>query len=215
MPSDKHAYIVKLQEHAAEARALLSNSQKPQRERMVVRAFLRCLGISFTENEIVASKEEPVDVLFRSARFQVRDCVGDRKRGLEWIRRQRLYKAAREMADVIGPYRPSKPMPLREAAQTVVDSLTVKAAHYGAVNCATLDALIYIDLRNRHLWPLQPSLESEMLTALNQQGWRSVSMLFVPYAAVVSAKADAPAFLKEKVGTVLNQWPHPDGWFDA
>jgi hypothetical protein len=32
---------------------------------------------------------------------------------------------------------------------------------------------------------------------------------------VVSAKADAPEFLKEKVGAVLNQWPHPDGWFDA
>jgi hypothetical protein len=215
MASNHHSYIAKLREHAAEARALLSNSQKPERERMVVRAFLRCLGIPFTDDEIVGSKDEPVDVLFRSAHIQVMDVVGDRKRGLDWLRRQRLYEAAKGIADVIGSYRPSKPMPFPEAARSVADGLVAKAAHYGAANCATLDALVYVDLRNRHVWPLQPGPEPQVLHELKRQGWRSASMLFVPYSAVLVAKPGAPEFLREKMALILNACPDPEGLFDA
>jgi hypothetical protein len=180
-----------------------------------VGAFLRCLGTPFVDAEIVAGKQERVDVLFRSARFQIMEAVGDRKRGLDWLRRQRLYRAAKGIADVIGPYRPSKPIQFREAAQIVAENLALKAAHYGAANCATLDALVYIDLRNRHLWPLQPGPESQVANELERQGWRSVSMLFVPYAAVLSTRVGAPEFLADKVGGILNECPDPEGLFDV
>jgi hypothetical protein len=39
-PSDD-PYIAALREHTAETRSLLSNRRKPERERMVVRAYLR------------------------------------------------------------------------------------------------------------------------------------------------------------------------------
>jgi hypothetical protein len=84
-----NAYLGGLRKHAAETRALLSNSNKPERERRVVRAYLRCLGIPFTDEEIVASPNEPIDVRFRFARFQIRDIVGNRLRGKEWAERER------------------------------------------------------------------------------------------------------------------------------
>jgi hypothetical protein len=44
--------------------------------------------------------------------------------------------------------------------------------------------------------------------------WRSVSMLFVPFGSVLVARLNAPNFLQEKAGLVLNEWPHSEGWFD-
>ena len=72
-----------------------------------------------------------------------------------------------------------------------------------------------MDLRDRHLFPPDPILDPEVATELNRQGWRSVSMLSVPYAAVLYAASGAPGFLRDKVGLVANEWPEPDGWFDA
>jgi very-short-patch-repair endonuclease len=84
MERDEAEYLRKLQEHVAETRRLFSNTMKPERERMVCRAFLRCVGIKFCDQEIIASDTEPVDVVFRSAKFQIRELLGsDRKRGDE------------------------------------------------------------------------------------------------------------------------------------
>jgi hypothetical protein len=84
MDRDEAEYLRKLQEHVAETRRLFSNTMKPERERMVCRAFLRCLGIKFCDEEIIASDTEPIDVLFRSAKFQIRVLMeSGRKRGDE------------------------------------------------------------------------------------------------------------------------------------
>ena len=37
---------------------------------MVVRALLRCFGVAFADDEVVAGGEEPVDVEFRAARLR-------------------------------------------------------------------------------------------------------------------------------------------------
>lgn len=116
---------------------------------MVVRAFLRCIGEAFVDSEIVASREEPIDVRFRTADFQIMEIVADRKRGFDWRRRQDRYRDAQHVADVLEPYTPSQPMSFHDAAQLIADRLSVKAARYGATACASLDALVYIDLHNQ------------------------------------------------------------------
>src|SRR6266478_4784422 len=73
---------------------LLSNKRKPEREQMVVRAFLRCLGVAFEEREILVGPEEPVDITFRTARFQVREILGGYKRGVVLKARLEQYEAA-------------------------------------------------------------------------------------------------------------------------
>ncbi len=72
-----------------------------------------------------------------------------------------------------------------------------------------------VDLSGRHLWPLESNLEAEVTDSLNQQGWRSVSTLLLPYGVVLTAKSDAPDFLKDNAGVVLNEWRFTDGWFDV
>jgi hypothetical protein len=94
-------------------------------------------------------------------------------------------------------------------------ALAEKASRYGPKGCAALDALVYVDLHNHHLYPPEPKLGASVADELERQGWRSVSFVFLPYGVVLAAKPDAPDFLKLRVGRVLNEWPYPDGWFEA
>src|SRR4029450_9753745 len=64
-------------------RLLLAQRMKPQRDRAVVRAFLRTLGIAFAEAEVVAPVEAPIDVRFRQAQFHLRELC-DHSRGCAW-----------------------------------------------------------------------------------------------------------------------------------
>ena len=84
MDRDEAEYLDRLRDHTVETRRIFSNKMKPERERMVCRAFLRCLGVQFRDEEIVTSYTEPIDVIFRSAQFQIRELMEpDRKRGDE------------------------------------------------------------------------------------------------------------------------------------
>ena len=78
-------YIANLVTHSEETLAMLSNAQKAKRERMVCAAFLRCLGISFSSKDIESSQDDPPDVTFKDACFEVRELIDKgRKRGDEY-----------------------------------------------------------------------------------------------------------------------------------
>jgi hypothetical protein len=214
MSARRDPYLAELEAHAAETLALFSNGGRHERERKVVRAFLRSVGIKFTEDEIRTGADEPVDIAFRDARFQIMDIVGGRRRGRQWKDRQRRYAEAKGIAGVMEPWTNSEPMSLREAARMIADSLAKKAARYGARTCSQIDALVYVDLGGHHLWPLHPPMEAAVAEDLRRQSWRSVSMLFVPYGAVLAVRPEHPEFLRDKAGLVLREWPGPGGWFD-
>jgi hypothetical protein len=214
MSPRRDPYLDQLERHAAETRTLFSNAGRHERERKVVRAYLRTSGIAFTEKEIQPGSDEPVDIAFRTARFQIMDIVGDRQRGRTWKERHQRYSEAKSITDVMEPWTSSEAMPFSEAARMIAGSLNRKARHYGRDNSSALDGLVYVDLGGRHLWPLDAPLDDQGAAMLREQGWRSVSMLFLPYAAVLSVRADAPEFLKERAGFILREWPGPGGWFD-
>ncbi len=54
-------------------RLVLAQRLKPQRDRAVVRALLRMLGVAFAEAEVIAPVDAPIDVRFRQAQFHLRD----------------------------------------------------------------------------------------------------------------------------------------------
>ena len=215
MSARRDPYLDQLERHAAETRNLFSNAGRQERERKVVRAFLRSAGVAFTEQEIQPGTGEPVDIAFRTARFQIMDIVGDRQRGRAWKERQQRYAEAKSITDVMEPWTSSEPIPFPEATHMIAGSLDRKARRYGPDNCSALDVLVYVDLRGRHLWPVDAPLDDQAAAMLHEQGWRSVSMLFLPYAAVLAARPEAPEFLKESARLILREWPGPDGWFDA
>jgi putative endonuclease (uncharacterized protein DUF1780) len=207
------AYVARLQAHAANTRTFLSNAQKQERERAVCRAFLRSIGLRFANREIVASCDEPADVCFRDARFQIRDHLAGRRRGEEWKQRQTRWTKARWIRDT--RERVTWPTPMRrvELVDAVTDALKSKSEKYGMGGCSKTDALVYADITGSRF--LIPRSIARDVSRLEQQGWRSVSVLFPPYGVVLLARDSAPAFLRHLVGTTRRAWRRPDGLFDA
>lgn len=215
MSWDDDSYIEALRADVADARSLMSNSRKPERERMVARALLRCLGVAFKDAEIEAGPEEPVDVAFRGARFQIRDLVGGRKRNKELAAREKRYREAKTISDVATPFAASTAIPFDRAAELVAETLTEKSLRYGPRLCGTLDAVAYIDLGGSHLYPAEADGAPDALDEFRRQKWRSVSMLSLPYGVILTATASSPDFLRDRLGSVCSEWPGPDGWFEA
>src|SRR5258708_12087442 len=75
MCSAEYEFLNDLKTHADATRVFLCNKMKPERERAVCRAFLRALGVSFADQELIAPTVEPADVSFRELQFQVRDLL--------------------------------------------------------------------------------------------------------------------------------------------
>jgi hypothetical protein len=195
-------FVQKLRNHVAQTRMFLSNKMKPERERSVCRAFLRALGVSFSDVELVAPTVEPADVAFREARFQVRDLLRNRKRGDEWKNNEKQYAEAQSIADLIQPYSPPVSITLESLVPEVTAALFAKATKYGT-GCKDLDALVYVDLNDMFLEARSPAPN---MTELEHQGWRSVSLFFSPYGVVLSARNDAPAFLRCEAGMTRMNW---------
>lgn len=207
------AHIAKLRAHAADTRYFLSNPLKPQRERAVCRAFLRTIGLRFTDTEIIAPCEEPADVCFRDARFQVRDLLMGRRRGNEWKQRQTRWNNARRVSETLEPVTWPKPMRRFELVNAVTEALESKSTKYGPSGCAKTDALVYADITGTRFLMRRSMVQD--LTGLDRQGWRSVSVLFPPHGIVLLARDTAPEFLRQLVGKVRKAWHKPDGLFDT
>ncbi len=207
-------YRQKLQAHAEYAISYLSDSNRSGRERAVCRAFLRCLGVAFMESEIAAPASEPADVSFREAMFQIREIVAPgSRRHQEWkLRRIRAIRA-RSMDDVTIPWSPPTPMSFSDLTRMVTDAFEQKSRKYGKAQCLALDALVYADLTRARF--LLPDTELRDISRLEEQGWRSVSVLFPPYGIVLCATRDAPSFLKSFVGSPQYQWRDLHELFDA
>lgn len=75
-------YMRAVRNASAESLALFSNRGKPERERRVVRAFFRALGIQFVEADLLIGQPEPVDVAALGAKFQVTEVIDERRERL-------------------------------------------------------------------------------------------------------------------------------------
>lgn len=202
-------YFRKIVAHAKDTRRLLSNLMKSERERMVCRAFLRCLGVEFDEQELISQPGEPVDVEFLDAKFQIIEVMEKgRRRNDEWREREKKYQEAESMDDVLEPHREPLPISLSEIVRLLGERLEDKAAKYGGQD---IDVLAYINLADEYL---DPNSEWPDVGPVLHYGWRSVSFVFPPYSVVLHAKADAPEFLQSAVGQLVRKCDDPDRWFD-
>jgi Putative endonuclease, protein of unknown function (DUF1780) len=199
---------VTVAEDRAPTRLLLAHRMKPARDRAVVRALLRALGVAFTEAEIVAPVAAPIDVRFRQAHFHLRDVC--EQRGRDWQEKETWEPQARGLADGGDPRSSAVERDLAGVIPHVTAALGAQAAWYGT-RCVGLDALVSVDGHWRLPTPPAPALEVE---ALALQGWRSVSVLCPPYGMVLYAASGAPAFLRMVTGKLLRQWDNMDTLFE-
>jgi len=209
MCNKEEEYLRRLFDEADDAVSLLSNMRKPERERRVCAAFLRCAGINFNPTDLRSISNDPPDVSFQAAAFEVKFIYGGRKVHKEWKDRASRYQNAKTIDDVLDRVSNPEPLSLPEVVDLVREELQKQS--YDPQTRARLDALVYVNLKERFLGlPIRTPDTAQ----LGLQGWRSVSVLFPPYACVLVASESAPAFLVEAVGIVRSDSQNPDQWFE-
>ena len=205
-------YIDDLIRHTKESIRFFSNEMKAHRERSVCAALLRCLGVHFSSDEIQPNSNDPPDVFFRSARFEVIELYDKRRKRLdEYKGRLKELEKTKSISDTVVPYHPPKPISHQELRDEIIRALDIKSQKYGKSLCSTLDVLVYVVLPNRFLDIRSPIPGYEELI---NHGWRSVSFVIPPCSHVAFCEEIGPQFLASLSGQTKQEWKDPDGFFD-
>ncbi|MDR7298114.1 hypothetical protein J2X16_003463 [Pelomonas aquatica] len=180
-----------------EAVTFFSGANKALRERWVCEEMLQSVGVEFSRVEITSSVEEPPDVIFRDARFEVKEVLDPgRKRHREY--KEALATALSGKTSDVPPsrYAPKDitPAAIADRAEAKLEALVKQ---YPEAVRSTLDALLYVNLAEHWLvdGPMPPS------ERFSRYGWRSVSVVYGGRHAFVFYASDAaPGFLRARVG---------------
>jgi len=182
-----------------------SEPGRPDRERAQVAEFLRYLGVPFTTDDLrLPPQDHDVDVRFGEACFQNLELMDPGRRRHDEVR---AFAEQVRAGNFETPRPPeSVPMSMTELMARVVAALGAKK-RARLSRRAHLDALVYVNLHDRHLDPVPAVLHD--VTAAGRLGWRSVSALWPPLAIVFCAAATAPAFLREHAGRAVRYHGYP------
>lgn len=199
--------LKKLQEEAEESVTFFSNPNKKEREKAVCAAFLRCLGIYFKNEDILPGKEEPIDIEFQNARFQIKEMMDpDRKRHDEYKKAIEKYKNSESLSELIEQF-----TPMFAQIQTICYCLTgflkPYATKLGKELCAQVDALVYVNLQDYFSKDENNVIDYSELV---QQNWRSVSMVSGDLGYIFYASETSPVFLKRLQKQIRKEFTGPD-----
>ncbi len=177
-------------------------AKKRRRERWVVEHFLSGLGLTFKPAEIEQPHEDPPDVRFHGAAFEVKEIQPPgRRRGDEY--RQQLERATRAISSdqLLEQFTPQS-LPIAEAFRLIMEQTQELAArkYVTATDRGRLDLLFYLNLGLAEAWDIEDGVRPD-LVPLAIEGWRSVSFLHGSRTAFVMHASDsAPAFLRSNQG---------------
>jgi hypothetical protein len=175
-----------------------SNSHKAEREVWVCKGFLAALGVGFSDSELVASDDEPPDVLFRDARFEVKELLDEeRRRTDEYRKALRQANEASSVRDLREQF-PLIDITPAKILRDLEEKLAGWAQRYESTFCASLDMLIYY---NRH-GIFKPSDQMPDVSRVSALGFRSISTFTGSQSWILFASDGAPAILVENVGVI-------------
>lgn len=184
----------------------LGNGGKPERERLNVSEFLLNLGVPFLDADIVSvsAKDEPPDVLFDPARFEIKELYDEGRRRMDEYR-QRLQEAqAATRCEELRPVSAYSPQAttLAEVLDLATTTGSGHSQRYDQRLIPTLDLLLY-----HNLVDVMGMFDERLpnTTVLASQGWRSVSVLFGRRSIVLCATPGAPPWLRAIAGTVTHR----------
>lgn len=197
---DDSDYLRLLTHQAEQANAFLSNARKWERERWVCQRLLQALNVSHQLEEFSAASQEPPDVVFREASFEVFFVLDEGRRlNDEWRAELERRRNAFSLSQLVRREAKPRRIPTAELQARLAPTLRKKAHNYRerGLDLGELDLLAYVNLKravpdfNSHFPP-----PTEYL----RQGWRSLSLVGPTFARVLFAHPDAPDFLRSNLG---------------
>ncbi len=174
------------------------------RERFVAERFLRGLGVAFADAELLQPDDDPPDVCFGNAAFEVKE-VQDRGRKRHDEYRQRLERArqAERLGDLTEHFSPED-MPIAKVYARLMEETQKLAAKYFANVRSTLDLLFYVNFGMEKAWGIEDGPRPDLQPLLSE-GWRSVSFLHgTSTCCVLMARDGAPEYLRTHEGKLIH-----------
>lgn len=193
-------YLASVRKAREESVRFFDSANKSERERWVANEFLWNLGVEFLESEIQCVADDPPDIRFRSASFEIKEIMDEGRR------RHANYKTALEKAnsaasprDLLEQVTP-RDITYAEVCNLVEAEVRRFAQKYAPATRSNLDLLFYINLEDVFGYvatPLPPPSKWEVY------GFRSVSLVMGRLAAVLMVAKAAPDFLKDSGPRVI------------
>ena len=197
---DDSDYLRLLTSQAEQANAFLSNARKWERERWVCQRLLQGLNIAYHTNDFTQAGQEPPDVLFRDARFEVFFVLDEGRRlNDEWREELQRRRSAYSLSQLVRREARPKRIPASKLLQRLGPTLHKKATNYRErdIDLGQLDIIAFSSLK-REVLDLNSHFPPP--TEYLRQGWRSLSLVGPTFARVLFAQPDAPDFLRSNLG---------------
>ncbi|WNW11938.1 DUF1780 domain-containing protein [Pseudomonas sp. DTU_2021_1001937_2_SI_NGA_ILE_001] len=201
---DDSDYLRLLTIQAEQANAFLSNARKWERERWVCQRLLQGLNIPYRHEDFLPANQEPPDVLFQDARFEVFFVLDEGRRlNDEWREELQRRRNAFSLSQLVRREAKPKRVPAPALLKRLAPTLSKKASNYRerGLDLGDLDIIAFASLKREAL-----DLNSHFPppTEYLRQGWRSLSLVGPNFARVLFAHPGAPDFLRTNLGrTVL------------
>lgn len=206
-------YLEDQRKWRAESVEFFRAENKPKREHWVTSEFLTNLGVRFMDDELVAVAQEPPDIQFRNAKFEIKEILDEgRRRHQEY--KESLEKALRASSpsELVEEMTPTD-VTVGEVFALILREATALADwKYPPSVRKTLDLLFYVNLQD--VWGLVETPFPDS-TAMSSLGWRSVSFLMGYRSSALVAGNDAPDFIKAAVGRIVHRQVGPEAAPDS
>jgi hypothetical protein len=196
---DEKAFIQGTVEALEESVEFFSNPMKKERELWVCRKFLSTLQVPFNDTEVSAEVEEPGDVVYGTAAFQVKE-ISDpgRKRQDEFAAKLATARTAVRADELLTEFTPRDLTPA-EASRLAHELVQKLDRKYAPADRRKTNLLLYVNLQH-HFFKPGPLPE---LGALAAHDWRSICVLLNNGAIVLYAAPDAPRYIADNVGRII------------
>jgi hypothetical protein len=181
-----------------------SPDRKQENERWVANAFIENLRIDFSPEEILSPDDDPPDVVFRDARFEVKEIMNEgRERHKEYKEELERIRTITDPKDLLKFFRP-KTMTIQEVYQQCLHRVQLFSKKYEPRTQSKLDLLFYVNLVDVMELKEKPFPNVEELST---SGWRSISFVQGQRSCCFYADASAPQFLKDAAGRITHLHP--------
>jgi hypothetical protein len=184
--------------------AYFAPGNKQESERFVAKSFVENLHISFKKDEIISPEDDPPDVIFRDANFEVKEILDPgRRRHDEYKKELQRAKSVNKSSDLIKTFAP-KDITLAEIYARCEQNANALELKYPSAVKARLDLLFYVNLIEVMYVTELPYPDTSIIGTL---GWRSISFIMGQRSCCFYASPSAPLFIQQAVGHVTHLYP--------
>jgi hypothetical protein len=184
--------------------AYFAPGNKKESERWVANTFVENLSIPYSQNEIVSPDDDPPDIEFRDARFEIKEILDpDRRRHDEYKQELKRVRSLTDPKELLTSFTP-KDRSVEEIYRLCEEVAFSFEKKYPEAVRSALDLLLYVNLSDVMYVTEQPYPDT---TALASSGWRSVSFVMGHRSCCFYARKDAPSFIQQALGHVSHRHP--------